>query len=233
MPAEVPESLADALATSTGPDGTTKIDYLAARDQLVAVRISSDSVGSQDYLLVERPGRGSEPAVITIKLKRTGTISGRIVDENSRPVPGQAVEVWSKGGGNWLLPNLVGFQEGTLRHRPDGSFQTPSKLQQGSAYRVAIRAPGTDPIFSDWITIQDRSTTLPLLVQRGIRAPSAGGWSTGRGNRSPEPAFSRQAMGRIAPRRRPTGTAVTRWAGSGTGPCFCSSAAPDFACTGN
>ena len=67
--ADVPPSLADSLATTTGPDGTTSIDYLAARDQLVAVRVTADSIGSQDFLLVEQPGRASEPPVITIKLK--------------------------------------------------------------------------------------------------------------------------------------------------------------------
>jgi Carboxypeptidase regulatory-like domain len=167
--AVVPESLADSLATSTGPDGTTTIGYLAARDQLAAVRITADSIGSQDFVLVEQPGRGSEPPVITIKLKSTSPISGRLVDENARPVEGQVVEVWAKGNGSWLAANLVGFKEGPLRTIADGSFQTPANLQHGSAYRVAIRAEGKDPIFSDWITIQQKSHTLPLLVQRPLR----------------------------------------------------------------
>ncbi len=113
--AEVPPSLADSLATSTGPDGTTSIGYLAPRDQLLAVRITDDSIGSQDFLLVEQPGRGSEPPVITVKLKSTGTIAGRLVDENARPVARQVVEVWTRGGGTRLLPNLVDFKEGPLR----------------------------------------------------------------------------------------------------------------------
>ncbi len=45
--AAVPESLAESLATSTGPDGTTTIGYLAVRDQLAAVRITADSIGGK------------------------------------------------------------------------------------------------------------------------------------------------------------------------------------------
>ena len=43
--AEVPVSLADSLATTTAPDGTTTIGYLGARDKLVAVRITADQIG--------------------------------------------------------------------------------------------------------------------------------------------------------------------------------------------
>ncbi len=80
--AEVPESLADSLATTTGPDGNATIAYLAPRDQLVAARVTAESIGAQDFLLVEKPGRSSEPDVITIRLKSTGRISGRIVDQD-------------------------------------------------------------------------------------------------------------------------------------------------------
>ena len=55
--ADVPESLADPLAVTTGPDGKATLDYLAARDQLVAVRVSAYLIGTQDILLIERPGR--------------------------------------------------------------------------------------------------------------------------------------------------------------------------------
>ena len=167
--AEVPESFADPLATSTGPDGMTSIGYLAARDQLVAVRITADSIGTQDFVLVEQPGRGSEPPVITVKLRASYPISGRVVDENARPVADQVVEVWSRGNGSWLVPNLVGFKEGPPRTNSDGAFETRPNLQRGSAYRVAIRGAGKDPIFSDWITMQETSHRLPLLVQRTLR----------------------------------------------------------------
>ena len=163
--AEVAESLAESLATSTGPDGTTTIGYLAARDKLVAVRVTADQIGTQDFLLLEDPIRGSEPPVITIKLKKTSFLSGRLVDEHGQPVAGQLVEVWSNRK-NWLPPKLVGFKQGPVRTAADGSFRTPANLLQGSAYRVEIRAPGKDPIISDWITIEDKPHTLAPSVQR-------------------------------------------------------------------
>ena len=138
--AQVPDSLADSLAATTGPDGTAAIDYLAPRDKLVAVRITADQTGAQDVLLLEEPLRASEPPVITIKLKKTSSISGRLVDEQGQPLAGQLVEIWSNQQGNWLLPNLVGFKQGPVRTSSDGSFQTPPNLQQGLSYRVAIRA---------------------------------------------------------------------------------------------
>ena len=74
--ADIPASLADPLAVTTGPEGRASLEYLAARDQLVAVRVSADLIGTQDILLVERPGRSSVEPVIKIKLKRTGHACG-------------------------------------------------------------------------------------------------------------------------------------------------------------
>ena len=229
--AAVPDSLGDSLATTTGPDGTTTIGYLAARDQLAAVRVTADSIGSQDFVLVEQPGRGSEPPLIIIKLKRTAPISGRVVDGDARPVAGQVVEVWSKSNVNWLLANLVGFKEGPLRTKADGSFETPANLQHGSAYRVAIRAGGKDPIFTDWITIEEKPHTLPLLVQRSLR--------TIRGrtiDRQGKPVAGAVFQSGDGPERTETITARTAnslWAGSGRDLYSSSSAGQVFDCTGS
>ncbi len=108
--AEVPESLSDTLAQSTGPLGTATIGYLAGRDQLVAVRITADAIGAQDFLLVEQPGRSSEPDVVTIQLKSTGRIAGRIVDQDGKGVGRCTVEAWAKGVRRMALPSLVGFK---------------------------------------------------------------------------------------------------------------------------
>ena len=56
-------------------------------------------IGTQDILLIERPGRSSVEPVIKIRLKRTGHLAGRIVDRRPKPVSGQVVEIWSSGGG--------------------------------------------------------------------------------------------------------------------------------------
>ena len=113
--------------------------------------------------------RTSEPSVITIKLKKTSSLSGRLVDEHGQPVAGQLVEIWSAHQGNWLGANLVGFQQGPLLTGTDGSFRTPANLQQGRSYRLAIRAAGKDPIFSEWTTIPETPHALPPMVQRSLR----------------------------------------------------------------
>jgi hypothetical protein len=167
--AEVPDSLAASLAASTGPDGNATITYLAARDQLVAVRVTATSIGSQDFLLVEQPGRSSEPAVVTIRLKSTGRIAGRILDQDGKGVANHEIEVWSKAGIEGVLPSQVGFTGGPLRTSADGSFLTPDNLMVGSTYRLVVREPGKDPITSDWITIRDKTRTLPALVLGALR----------------------------------------------------------------
>ena len=96
--ADVPGPLADQLAATTGPDGSATIDFLPERAQLVAVQLTAALIGTQDFLLVEQPGRGSEPAVITIELSGTGKIAGRIIDQNGKAKRG-LIEIWRKGGG--------------------------------------------------------------------------------------------------------------------------------------
>ncbi|MGO9920378.1 MAG: carboxypeptidase regulatory-like domain-containing protein [Isosphaeraceae bacterium] len=170
--AEVPSSMADPLAVTTGPDGTATLNYLAARDQLVAVRVSADSVGTQDFQLIARPGQDSEQPVITIKLKPTSRVAGRLVDQDGQPVADHVVEVWSRGDAIWLGPNTVEFRNGPLRTGADGSFQTPDNLMVGSIYRVAMREEGKDPVFSDWITMGAQPRTLPSMALRPLRTVS-------------------------------------------------------------
>ena len=126
--------------------------------------------GSQDFLLVERPGRGSEPAVITIKLKRTGTISGRIVDENARPVAGQVVEVWSRGV---VAPGCCPISSASrkapcARARTARSRRRPSSSKaRPTAWPFASRAQTR--FFPTGSRSRTSRHTLPLLVQRPLR----------------------------------------------------------------
>ena len=168
--ADIPESLAAPLAVTTGPDGRATINYLAARDQLVAVRVAADPIGTQDFLLVERPGRGSVEPVITIRLKKTSRLAGRIVDGAGQPVADQVVEIWSRGGGSWLGPNR-GRAAG--RPAPDGGRRTlpdpgqpPGRLDVS---RSSVRAPGKEPILSDWIAIGEPPRTLLPMRLRPLR----------------------------------------------------------------
>ena len=51
-----------------------------------------------------------------------------------------------------------------MRSGADGSFETPEKLLIGLMYRLDVRESGKDPISSDWITIREKTRTLPPLV---------------------------------------------------------------------
>ncbi len=166
---EIPESLAGRLAVTTGPDGQATINYLTARDQLAAARVTTDSIGTQDVRLVDQPGRGSTEPVIVIRLKKTSRMSGRLVDESGGPVADQVVSIWLRSGGNWLKSSSVELRGGPLRTAADGSFRTPDNLMIGSSYRVVVRAPGHEPILSDWMTIGEQRRSLPPMRLRPLR----------------------------------------------------------------
>ena len=169
----MPDTLAAPLAVTTGPDGRASLNYLAAGDRLVAVRVTAESIGTQDFQLVEQPRcRNGQGATITIRLKPTSRLTGRVRNRAGQPVANQAVEVWSQGGLRRSQPNPVEFKNGPLRTAADGSFQTPDNLLVGSSYRVVVRAPGMEPILSDWITIGDKPRVLLPMIQRPLRTIS-------------------------------------------------------------
>ncbi len=156
------------LAVTIGPDGQATLNYLAGGDQLVAVRLTAASIGTQDMQLLANPRRDNQGATITIRLKPTRRLAGRVRNRAGQPVAGQEVEVWSKGG-NYLRMNPVRFQDGPLRTAADGSFRTPDNLLVGSSYQVVIRAPGFEPIMSKWITIGEQAPLLMPMLQRPLR----------------------------------------------------------------
>ena len=94
---------------------------------------------------------------------------------------------WSRsgrrGGGARLRPNPVVLTGGPLRTAADGSFRTPDNLMVGSAYRIAVRSPGKEPILSDWITVgepprallPDATAAAPDDLRPGRRSPGPAG----------------------------------------------------------
>ncbi len=165
---EVPEALATRLSITTGPDGTATLDYLTGGDRLVAVRLAATSIGTQDLQIVENPRRNNQGVTITIRLKPTRRLAGRVRNRAGKSVAGQEVEVWSKGG-DWLRMNPVAFLDCPLRTAADGTFRTPENLLVGSSYRVVIRAPGFESILSKWITIGEQPPLLLPMLQRPLR----------------------------------------------------------------
>lgn len=75
---DVPDSLAASWAVVTGPDGKATLDYLAAADTLVAIRVTADSIGTQDVPLIEPANRQFQGASITLRLKPTSHLAGRV-----------------------------------------------------------------------------------------------------------------------------------------------------------
>jgi hypothetical protein len=169
--AELPESLSRALAVTTGQDGQAPIAYLGGGAKLIVARITAESIGRQDIELLKLPGRDPQGPNFTIRLKRTSHLTGRIRHPSGKPVAGKAVEVWSKGG-NWLPPSQVGFKEGPLLTKADGSFRTPDNLLVGFQYRLVLRSPGCEPILSRWLTIGDETHVLMPMVLKPLRTLS-------------------------------------------------------------
>ena len=144
------------------------LEDLSANQELVGVRVAAASIGTQDFQLIEQPGRDRQDAEITVRLKPTSRLAGRIRTRAGEPVAGQRVEIWFKGG-TLLEPNPVGFQNGPPRTAADGSFQTPDNLHVGSSYRVVVLTAGMEPILSHWITIGDKPRVLVPMLQRPLR----------------------------------------------------------------
>ena len=169
-----PTRLPCSRAVTTGSDGLATLNCLAARDLLVAVRVTADSIGTHDFPLIDRAFRdvrNFQETTMTIRLKPTSRLAGRVRNRAGQPVADQAVEVWYDGGSR-LQSNPVGFKNGPIRTAADGSFQTPDNLLVGSSYRVVVRAPGMEPILSDWITIEDKPRVLLPMIQRPLRTIS-------------------------------------------------------------
>jgi Carboxypeptidase regulatory-like domain len=169
--AELPDSLGRPLVVTTGPDGQATLNYLAARDKLVVVRLTAASIGTQDLQLLEVPARDAQSSPITIRLKPTGHLAGHIRNSAGEPIAGRTIELWSREG-TWASPNLVEFKNGPLRSTADGAFRTPDSLFVGSQYRVAIRAPGMEPILSRWITVTQEPRVLLPFTLRPLRTVS-------------------------------------------------------------
>jgi Carboxypeptidase regulatory-like domain len=162
----LPDELARRFAAATDNSGKAVLKFLAARDDLVAVRVVADSIGAQDFLLTRRLSfRTSAPEEYEIALKPTSYLTGQIVDGAGRPIAGVPVAVWSQGE-IWLSPTPAQLPGEPLRTAADGSFQTPPSLLAGSTYRVVVQVQGSDPILSDWITVLEKPVRLgPMMLQ--------------------------------------------------------------------
>ena len=220
---EVPEALIRSLAVTTGPDGTATLKYLAAGEKLVTVRLTAAAIGTQDLQLLATPFLDNQGAMITIRLKPTRRLAGRVRNRSGKPVAGQEVEVWSKGGA-WLRHEsgrIPGWPPAhrSRRHVPDARKPAGRFVVSGSDPRTGFRA---DLVEMDH---DRRADSAPAAHAPAASAtPSVGVSSTGRASHCPMSKSFSRAMARSGPRREPTATAGSRWGDSARGRCFSSHA---------
>jgi protocatechuate 3,4-dioxygenase beta subunit len=74
--------------------------------------------------LVAEPWRGSD---LMLRMRRTGTVEGRVVDADHRPIAGAQIEVW--GETNDGQPIAVSEGNAALTGRMDGAPADPSRLE--------------------------------------------------------------------------------------------------------
>ena len=161
--------LVTSLVVTTDREGKAALDYLAAGDRLAVARVTAEPIGSQDLQLIA-DSASSQSTTITIRLKPTSHLAGRVRNRAGQPAAGQVVEVWHKL--DHFPPNRVDFKDGPLRTAADGSFRTPDNLLVGSSYRVVVRAAAMEPILSHWITIEPQPRVLLPMIQRPLRTIS-------------------------------------------------------------
>ncbi len=169
MARPVARDMATPLSATTGPDGLVKLDYLAGGHQLVAVRVTAASIGTQVLELIECPGDAQvEP--ITIQLKPTSHLDGHVRNQSGEPVPGQVVEVWPG--------EEAGCQQVSSASRT-APFRLPLMDRSGrpticSWDRISggRPSPGFEPVLSKWITIREEPRVLLPFIQRPLRTIS-------------------------------------------------------------
>ncbi|MBX6311906.1 MAG: hypothetical protein IRY99_03140 [Isosphaeraceae bacterium] len=116
-----PDELVERLETRTGPDGRADLP-ITPETELLAVRIGLDAAS---HLLVLDREKESKAQSLTVTLKPTGRLVGRVTAEGGK-APGEDVslEVWSLPGNLFGFETVVpvAFQGGPVRIAADGSF---------------------------------------------------------------------------------------------------------------
>jgi hypothetical protein len=170
-PGPIPDELVERLEVTSGRDGRAELACLAATTDLLAVRVTVPHGGAQ---LVTLARDQTKSEAVTLVLRLTGRLLGRVRRDDGQPAAGVFVQVWSRAG-RLLRPLPVRFEGGPIRGGPDGSFHTPAILLAGVNYRAVIRAEGFEPVLTDWVSgggAPDAATELPEVVLKPRRVVS-------------------------------------------------------------
>jgi hypothetical protein len=166
----LPDAVGNSLSIKTGGDGTARFDLVVPGDRLLGVFVSTKRNCTQ-YLALgsDRLGYFARTE-IAIRLKPATRLSGRVQDPAGKAVASAQVDLWSQQSAAFVNP--VELATGPIRVAADGSFQTPDSLIAGSTYRVVVRAPGMEPVLSDWVTMGAEPRTLRPLVLQALASVS-------------------------------------------------------------
>ncbi|QEH35013.1 hypothetical protein OJF2_35580 [Aquisphaera giovannonii] len=144
----LPHELTDRMQATTGVDGRAELTCLEPTTELFAVLATIPGLGTHALSLAEEQCRSE---AVTLDLKAAGRLAGRVVRRDGRPAAGAEVAVWSLSGHpSQLMP--VRFEAGPIRTAEDGTFRTPPVLLSGVKYRALVRAEGSRPVLTEWVT---------------------------------------------------------------------------------
>ncbi len=165
------DELLEPLTVTTDAQGVATLSYLSRDMAPLSIEVTGPGVAPHTLPLDTPIGNAT-----TLKLGGSGRVVGIVRTASGEPLTGVPVEVWVQGAGT--LPAGVGIPGLTRRItadaivRPDpqpvktgpqGTFQTPPTLLNGSVYRVAIRQDGFVPFVSDWVKLDGERATIPLI----------------------------------------------------------------------
>lgn len=168
----VPEEWVDRLTTTTDANGTATLTCLAPNMQLLAIRVAGPGIAPHTLPINTAAGNG------VLKLSRPGRLVGIVRTTAGQPLTDVPVEVWVQGAGTGssrlinqsITPTeVVRFDPPALKTGPQGAFQTPPTLLNGSSYRVSIRHEGYLPFLSDWLTLDGERTAVPTIRLEPLR----------------------------------------------------------------
>ncbi len=170
---DVPDALLELLTATTDAKGVAKLTYLPEAMAPRSIRVGGSGVATHT-LKVDAP-KGKD---VILKLGRAGRMVGVVRTASGQPLADVPVDVWVRGSGTASFsvrinqratPDaVVRLDPHPLRTGPQGAFQTPPVLLNGSTYRVSIRHDGFVPFVSDWVTLDGERAAIPAIRLRPL-----------------------------------------------------------------
>ncbi len=168
---QIPEELLGRLTVTTDSKGEATLSYLPPGMEPVAVQVAGPGIAAHARPLTDLPRKG------TLKIGRTGRVVGIVRGESGQPLAGISVVVWVRTFGTLPSdmydtngpPEPIRFDSRPMTTGPQGAFQTPDALLNGSTYRVTIRQDGFAPFVSEWVPLIGERGTIPPIRLRALR----------------------------------------------------------------